>query len=133
MTLVLKIILFNLSLATINMINLNLKRIAQKKGIERPYTALRAIGISHGMASHYLNSHHRMLKLNDVEKICLAWHCTPNDLLEWTQAEQDANLPENHPLSVLHRTNGGSNISQLLINASPERLEEVERLLREGV
>lgn len=113
------------------MIRLNLNRIARQKGIVRPYTSLRALGISHGMASHYLAGLHKVLKLADIEKICLAWHCSPNDMLEWTQTEHDAALPAHHPLEVLHRTNPSANINQLLLNASLQKLEEVERLLKE--
>ena len=112
------------------MITLNLQRIARQKGILKPNASLRALGINYGMASYLMKGQIKMLKLADIEKICLAWHITPNDLLQWTQSPADAALPANHPLAILNRTTPETNINQLLINASPQKLEEVERLLK---
>ena len=113
------------------MIVLNLQRIAHQKGIARPYTALRAMGVTHRMASYYMNGHYKLLKLTDLEKICLAWHCTPNDLLQWVKLPANPNLAPGHPLNEIVRTDAEVNVNQMLLKASPEKLKEVQRLLNE--
>lgn len=111
------------------MINLNINRIVRQKGIGKPYSFLRSLGFTHNIATRYTTATHKVMKLADIEKLCLALHCTPNDLLEWGQSPADPALPSNHPLQALHRTNPASDMTNLLLNASPEKLVEVQRLL----
>ena len=111
------------------MIRLNLNRLTFQKGITKPIGYLRTIGIRYETAKHYMGGRQKTLKLIDIEKLCMALHCTPNDLLEWHQSEHDAPLPATHPLAALHRAEPKANIGQLLLNASPEKLMEVQKLL----
>lgn len=111
------------------MISLNLHRIMLQKGITRSYTYLRHLGITHFVATKYIAGSYKSMKFKDIEKMCIAMHCTPNDLLEWRKTENDIDLPLTHPLKVLHHTETTTNINQLLINANPETLKEVQKLL----
>lgn len=111
------------------MISLNLHRIMLQKGITRSYNHLRKLGLTHSMAKQYVAGTHKTMMFKDMEKICISLHCTPNDLLEWRKTEKDPELPDTHPLKVLHHSETTANINQLLINANPEKLMEVQRLL----
>lgn len=117
------------------MLRLNLNRITHQKGIERPFTALRQLKISHRMATYYLKGQYKTLKLNDIEKICMAWHCTPNDLLQWVQGPNDIDLPTAHPphpLNELYHPDVVPNVSALMKVATPEKLKEIHKILMEG-
>lgn len=83
------------------MLSLNLQRMAMLHNIPNLQKHLTQNGfsanIAHRIASHS-DSH---IKFQYLEKLCLLFKCTPNDLLEW---EPDNSSSANDPLRVLiHR------------------------------
>lgn len=82
------------------MLYTNVKRLFKLRGIDKPAKFLQENGFSHHTAYSISSSRFLTLSLKNVEKLCLALSCTPNDLLEWTPPK-NSNIPENHPLYAL--------------------------------
>ena len=111
------------------MLKLNIQRILAGRAIERPFTYLIKQGFSKNFAARLNMGNMKQLKLADIERLCLLFQCTPNELLEWIPAEK-ANT-ENQPLRDLIRVNPKVNIRAVL-NALPyAKLEEMEKLISE--
>ncbi len=78
------------------MLKYNFDRLFSLHGISKPIPYLINAGFSRGIASRMLNGKHSALPLKYVEKICIKFKCTPNDLLEWTPddpSHADLNIP----------------------------------------
>src|SRR5688500_3375511 len=82
------------------MLKLRVKALCKEKGIKQPFTALKKAGISVTKVIQYLADKTDRLMLDDIEKLCLLLHCTPNDLVEWTPDNTMLTQP-NHPLQAL--------------------------------
>ncbi len=82
------------------MLKYNLKRLFEARGIGKPYSFLRKNGFSLNEATRIANE--KVLALNPVqmEKLCIALYCSPNDLLEWIPSNQLYDTPS-HPLYPL--------------------------------
>lgn len=112
------------------MIKFNFQRIFNGKGIEKPFSYLISKGYSRNMATRINTGKLKTMNLKDVERFCLMFECTPNDLLEW-MPEKFAGDASKHPLSGLVRVDSGVNIKAIL-NAIPiAQLEEIEKIIRE--
>lgn len=85
------------------MLNYNLQRLFQLKGITEPLLFLIKAGIPRGAASRLVNKKISSLSTNHVEKLCLIFKCTPNDLLEWTPAKS-GEIDTTQPLTKLMAT-----------------------------
>jgi DNA-binding Xre family transcriptional regulator len=111
------------------MLKLNIQRILAGRAIERPFTYLVKQGFSKNFAFRLNAGKMRQVKLSDIEKLCVMFHCTPNELLEWIPAEK-ANTA-NHPLRDLIRINSNVDIRAVL-NALPyDKLDEMAKLISE--
>src|SRR5688500_7198263 len=112
------------------MLKFNPKKIFALCGIEKTTNFLFKMGFSYPQASAYLNSESRFVKIKDIERLCLALNCTPNDLFEW-QAENEAVLPENHSLNALTGSGEAKNLQELIRDIPSDRLARIESLLDE--
>ena len=81
------------------MLKLNIKRLLDLRGISKPSTFLKRWGFNYYSSSAIFRGKVVQLKVSQIEKLCLAFKCTPNELFEWVG---DGNVNEN-PLCSLKR------------------------------
>lgn len=110
------------------MLKFNFTRIFKARGIDKPYTYLVKAGYSASFATRTVNNKVRQLNVADVEKLCVMFQCTPNDLMEWIP-NTDYNPEQKHPLSSLQRIAKDSRINRLIYNIPVDRLTEIEQLI----
>jgi len=109
------------------MLRLNLERAFRMRGFENPSRQMVKLGISRPTISRLMNGEKSGVSYGHLEKICGLLNCTPNDLFEW-KPSADANLPENHALYTLRRSESVKSLKEFLKDMP---LEEVEKLISE--
>ena len=78
------------------MIQLTIRELMMQKGIKPSAYRLTRSGIGLSAAKTYLDGRAKSIKLEDIEKLCLFFRCTPRELM--CIEDTDAALPEGHPL-----------------------------------
>ena len=58
----------------------SLKRMMALRDISTPHRYVQKLGIPQGSATAWLHNRNASLRLEQLEKLCLALNCTPNDL-----------------------------------------------------
>ena len=113
------------------MLYFNVKRVLEMRGIERPYAFLVKNGFSSQMATNLTNNRVGHVKPQQMEKLCVLLHCTPNDLFEW-QADKNTFAAEgNHPLKTLSREKPAAPISEMVRDLPVEKMNELEAIINE--
>lgn len=112
------------------MLKFNPKNVFSLRGIEKTTAFLVKLGMGYPTASRFLKSKSQFVKVRDIEKLCVALNCTPNDLFEW-QADANKTLPETHSLNALHRGGTTKNLQQMIKDVPADKLALVESLLDE--
>jgi DNA-binding Xre family transcriptional regulator len=122
-------ILYASFLPVSRMLKFNVKRVLDLRGVERPYSYLIKLGLTHITASNMANGKLKSPKTEQIELLCRVLKCSPNDLYEWT-AETGANaISKSHPLNALrHERKKG--VGDALRHIPLERLGEVEEFLK---
>ena len=113
------------------MLNFNPKNVFSMRGIEKTTAFLVGrLGMDYSTASRFLKSKSQFVKIKDIEKLCIALNCTPNDLFEW---KPDANtvLPESHSLNALEKREKIKNLQELVKDIPSNKLALIEQLLNE--
>jgi len=112
------------------MLIFNPKRILAMRGVDRMFNFLCKIGFIQTTAYNLSRGKVRSIKIEHIQRLCIALNCTPNDLFEWTPgAESD--LPAEHPLNSLVREDSKPvNIRAMLRDIPVEKLPEIENLLK---
>jgi DNA-binding Xre family transcriptional regulator len=112
------------------MVKLNFNRIMKGRAIERPYSYLVKAGFSRNISIRMIAGTVRVLRLENLERLCLLFQCTPNDLFEWIPGREITDA-EFHPLKSLIRTENMVDL-RIALNALPyEKLAEVEKFIAE--
>ena len=112
------------------MLRYNFDRIFKARGITRPFTYLMQSGFSDNIATKLKNNRAKRLDLETVERLCLLFKCTPNDLMEWIPDKDFENDGE-HPLNAIRQSNKELDIARTLSSIPLARLEEIDELIRE--
>lgn len=110
------------------MLRFNLRYLLEAKGIANPFNFLIKNGLTSNVATRCLQGKVEQLKLKHISTICLALHCTPNDLVEWID-DSDKALPNEHPLHSLIKDQTPINIRGQLKHLSMEQIKEVQNLI----
>jgi DNA-binding Xre family transcriptional regulator len=111
------------------MLILNLKRIMQTRGVDNHYRFLRTNDFTHSSAYNLLNGAAFSLKFEQLERLCLALNCTPNDLFDWHPSGEQQAIAPNHSLNSLKPKE--ENLAALLREIPTEKFEQIESLLRD--
>lgn len=109
------------------MLKLNINALCITRGVQYPLVYLQKIGIPRHSARNMLNGTPTHLNFRYLNILCKAFVCTPNDLLEYTPA-QNEQLPPDHPLLELKRENSGFNLLQYTAKMP---LTELHQLIRQ--
>lgn len=124
------IVKYSVKIGGIIMLVFNPRRIFALRGVEKPSAFLARQGIAPSTAIKFMKAQSSMFKISYVEMICVTMNCTPNDLFDW-KPDAKTNLPENHPLRALERTEKIKNIRELLHDLPVEKLSQIENLVNE--
>lgn len=98
------------------------------RGIENHYDLLRKLGFAPGTARNFLAGEIIQLKLDQLESLCTALNCTPNDLIEWTP---NANQPvsDAHSLNAIKRK-PERDLTALLGEVPLDKFEQIVDILQ---
>lgn len=78
------------------MIRLTIRELMIQKGMMPSPFRLTRSGIGHSAAKTYLDGRAKSIKLEDIEKLCFFFRCTPRELM--CIEDPDGYLHEGHPL-----------------------------------
>lgn len=112
------------------MLYLNLQRVISQRGIASPNKLLIKHGFTAYTASRILTNQVSGLSNEQLEKVCLALRCTPNDIYSW-QKPTDANISADHPLHELVPKPQHLDMVQQLQELPLEKLEAIRKFIEE--
>jgi len=112
------------------MLFFNIKRVLDLRGIDKPYAFLVKNGFVSQTATNIVNNQIGRITPDQMEKLCLLLHCTPNDLFDWRPGENSV-VPENHPLRTLIKEKNPPSLSELVKTLPVEKLSRLESLINE--
>jgi DNA-binding Xre family transcriptional regulator len=112
------------------MLKYNFDRVFKVKAIYSPFTFLTKAGYSHNLASKIKNNNVKTLSTTMLERLCLTIGCTPNDFMEFIP-DNDQNIPTNHPLNELNRTDKIIDLTKTLNSLPLSKLEEIDKFIKE--
>ena len=110
----------------------NFTRIFKLRGIDKPFSYMVKNGYSANFATRIANNRLERLHLGEIEKLCLLFKCTPNDLYEWIPASTDV-ADSNHPLFPIRRTNKVASLTHILSSIPLDRLDEIEIMIKKEI
>lgn len=114
------------------MLHYNFERVMKARGIEHPYTYLINMGIHTHLASGIRQNKVGLIKMKNLEKLCLLLHCTPNDLMEWIpDSKQSAD--KSQPLTSLRKRDKMIDITRSLSSLPLDKLEEIGKFIDDQV
>jgi DNA-binding Xre family transcriptional regulator len=111
------------------MLYLDIKRAMRLRGVDNHYDFMIKLGFVPLTAKNFLSGAARLIKLDQIERLCLALNCTPNDLLEWRAPENQAN-PEAQALIKLKR-GGADDLANLMNKLPMEQFEQIVNILQD--
>ena len=112
------------------MLYLNLKRVMRLRGVENHYKMLLDLGFAPATVRNLLSNRVWRIDFENLEKICIALNCTPNDVLEWLPPENQAN-PEAHALIKMTR-NKDADLPKLLKDLPLEQFDQIIEILQQN-
>jgi DNA-binding Xre family transcriptional regulator len=111
------------------MLYLNIKRMMRLRGVDSHYHLLLKLGFVPSTARSFLSGEIVLIKLEQLEKLCLALNCTPNDLLEW-RPEASQTVSETHSMNSLKRP-AEKDLPKLLSEIPMDKLEQILDILQD--
>jgi|SRR5690606_37095861 len=111
------------------MLKYNIKRLTTNRSIQKPINYLHKHGFTYPTAKRVLFGTFASLKPAQIENLCIAFHCTPNDLFEYT-ADEKITTP-NHPLTTLIRNQETKKVTELLNDIPLDMLPSFTNKLEE--
>lgn len=113
------------------MIKLNLQPIFKIKGITKPVKYLVDKGHSGSYANGVVNDKLLSIPFWKLEMLCIDFNCTPNDLFDFI-LEKDQQLPENHALFTISKSEAIGEIHKLLNDLPVSKIQELYGILKSG-
>jgi DNA-binding Xre family transcriptional regulator len=111
------------------MLKYNFTRLFKARGINKPYTYLVNIGFTPSIATKIKNNKYQRLSIDHIEKLCLAFNCTPNDLMEWQPKINSKNIDQ-YQLKQLIREESMIDINAFLQEVPIEKLQKAQELIK---
>jgi DNA-binding Xre family transcriptional regulator len=110
------------------MLYFNLKPIFKARQIEKPYTFLVKIGIAPHTAHKILNNNTHVMRLDNLEIICKALYCEPNELLAY-KPDNSNPIAKDHPLNKLIPTQDNTDWQEQLKTMPLSKLKQMAQIL----
>lgn len=111
------------------MLILNIKRVLRLRGIEKHYNFLLGLNFVPSTAHNFLKGAVGQIKFEQLEQLCLALNCTPNDLFEW-RPEANRAVADTHSLNNLKKKTE-KDLPELLGEVPLERFEQIVDILQD--
>lgn len=111
------------------MLKYNLKRLITNRAILQPVGYLKKFGFTFTTASRIVGGRFSTLKLSQLENLCIAFHCTPNDLLEYIP--DDKIKTKDHPLTALIRNQQTKKVTEILNDIPIDKLSDFTNKIEE--
>jgi hypothetical protein len=111
------------------MLYFSFTRIFKAKGIDKPFSYLVNHGFSGNFATAVVSNRYRRLALDDVERLCELFLCTPNDLMQWIPSKKDVDIVS-HPLASLYRVEKVMDLTRTLNEVPLDKLLEIEKIIK---
>lgn len=108
---------------------LNVKHLCAVRNIPNPYTYLYKNGFTQGIASRLATNNIIEVNVAHIEKLCILFNCTPNDLFDYKPTQPVEQL-KNNPLVPLMKTQKPVNFNELLRTMPIDKLKEIEEEIR---
>ncbi len=108
---------------------INVSHLCALKNIDRPFTFLRSHGFTHNTATQLVNNEIKEINLAYIEKLCIIFNCTPNDLFDYKNTQPLGDNTHN-PLIALIKTQVPVNFNELVRNLPLDKLKEIEEEIR---
>jgi putative transcriptional regulator len=113
------------------MLKLNINTLAKARGIKNLAAHLTKFGFTYQPAFRLASGNIKSLPIRNIEKLCLALNCTPNDLFIF-QPQANEPVPENHPLKPLIAKSDPANLidfaNEIPISKLPEFSKKLDEL-----
>ena len=109
------------------MLSLSLKQLILDKGIDNPYRLLVNQGFTHYAATKLIKGGLAEMSFAQLEKLCLAFRCTPDDLFRW-QPPQGVSTGD-QPLQRLIAKDIKGSIGQQLKVLPAHKLEQLRAFM----
>lgn len=107
----------------------DIKKVMKLRGIEKHYNFMLELGFIPSSAHIFLKREARQIKLDQLERLCVALNCTPNDLLEW-RPNANQTVSETHSLNAL-RKKGDKDLPELLKEVPMDKFEQIVEILQD--
>lgn len=114
------------------MLKYNFERILKARGIDKPFSYLVSAGFSDNFATRVKNNRIKVLRLKELERLCLLFNCTPNDLYEWHPSDNQQ-VDKDHVMNDIRRTDKVINITQALNSVPLNKLNKLEELINQAL
>ena len=114
------------------MIRFNFDRIFKARGIDKPFTYLTKAGFSDNFASKIKNNRIARIGLNELERLCILLHCTPNDFYEWIP-DANSQADKDHPLQVIRHSDKVVDLTKTLNSVPLGELDKIEEMILERI
>lgn len=108
---------------------LNVQHICAIKNINRPFTFLRKNGFTHNTATQLINNNVKEINIAHIEKLCLIFNCTPNDLFDYKPTQPLENI-KNTPLTSIIKTQQPVNFNELISTLPLDKIKEIEEEIK---
>ncbi len=117
------------------MLRYNFQRLFVKRGITRPIPFLMRSGFTRASASRIVTGRTRGISPRQLELLCNAFKCTPNDLMEWTPDKPEQLNESNRLISLIRNEtvnfNFGAFTSEMPLDMLPEFVKRAEEIKQE--
>lgn len=110
------------------MLQFNIERIVLMRGHKNPMAYLKSIGFTYRVI-HAMSGTPKTLKVEYINKLCVALRCTPNELVEWVPSK-GIPLDTDHPLNKLVRADSGDLMRGVLEGIPSNKLDQALELLK---
>jgi DNA-binding Xre family transcriptional regulator len=111
------------------MLRFNFTRVFKARGVDRPFTYLKKAGYSASFATRVSNNKVEGMNLKHVERLCILFQCTPNDLLEWIPDRKDP-IGDKQTLATLSRNEKTVQLIQMINSITLDRLNAIEAVIK---
>jgi DNA-binding Xre family transcriptional regulator len=108
----------------------NPQRMLAARGIIHPVAWGIKLGFTPQLASDISKGNNGSIKWSQLETMCTALNCTPNDLFKFENKYH--NLPEGHALLSLQRAEQVQSLQVQVQHLSVEKLAALQAFLKEG-
>jgi hypothetical protein len=99
------------------------------RGVDEHYRFLVNLGFVPSTAKNFLRGEVTLIRLEQIETLCVALNCTPNDLLRWRPNQNQA-IAETHSMNSLKKKSD-KDLPDLLGEIPLEKFEQIVDILQD--